>query len=126
MKKSHDKFIQRREFLVGDLVHLFNLWLKLFPGKLCSRWSGPFEVKKVYPYGVIEVGFEATSTLKVNASRLKHYLVGEPIAGKVSYRFRCLFFLRFVHRQAHDLKKALLERHPSPSSWFFTQIRGKC
>jgi len=67
------------------LVLLFNSRLKLFLGKLRSRWSGTFKVMKVYPYGAIDIGTEATGTFKVNGSRLKHYLVGELIEGKVSY-----------------------------------------
>jgi len=67
------------------LVLLFNSWLKLFLGKLCSRWSETSKVMKVYLYGAIDISTEATGTFKVNESRLKHYLVGEPIEGKVSY-----------------------------------------
>ena len=67
------------------MVLLFNSRLKLFPGKLRSRWSGPFKVMKVYPYGAIDIGTEATGTFKLNGSGLKHYLAGEPIEGKVSY-----------------------------------------
>ena len=36
MKKYHDKKIEKREFMVGDLVLLFNSRLRLFPGKLKS------------------------------------------------------------------------------------------
>ena len=35
--------------------------------------------------GAIEVGTEATSTFKVSESRLKHYIAGEPIDGKVTH-----------------------------------------
>jgi len=72
MKRMHDEHIHRREFSEGNLVLLFNSRLKLFPGKLRSWWSGPFEVKKVYPYVAIEIGMEAMGTFKVNGSRLKH------------------------------------------------------
>ena len=41
----HDAHILKKEFRVGDLVLLFNSRLKLFPGKLRSRWSGPFKVQ---------------------------------------------------------------------------------
>ena len=80
----HDKFINRCEFREGDLVLLFNSRLKLFPGKLRSRWLGPFKVLKVYPYGAIEMGNETTGSFKVNGSRLKHYIAGEPLEGKVT------------------------------------------
>ena len=54
-KRWHDKHIIKKEFKEGDHVLLFNSRLKLFSGKLKSRWSGPFIVKKVYPHGVVEV-----------------------------------------------------------------------
>ncbi|XP_042410060.1 uncharacterized protein LOC121999439, partial [Zingiber officinale] len=53
IKKWHDQHILRKIFKEGDLVLLFNSRLKLFPGKLKSRWTGPFEVKKVYPFGAV-------------------------------------------------------------------------
>ena len=52
---------------------LFNSRLKLFPGKLRSRWSGPFKVKKVFPYGTIEIKHPEKGTFKVNGHRLKLY-----------------------------------------------------
>nr|GEZ13015.1 reverse transcriptase domain-containing protein [Tanacetum cinerariifolium] len=50
-KKLHDSKIKNRIFNVGDHVLLFNSRLKIFSGKLKSRWSGPFTITKVYPYG---------------------------------------------------------------------------
>ena len=47
----------------------------MFPGKLRSRWTGPFIVKVVYPYGVVEVENLANwKTFKVNVQRLKPFL----------------------------------------------------
>ena len=43
-KLRHDKHLIKKKFHKGELVLLFNSRLKLFPGKLKSRWSGPFEV----------------------------------------------------------------------------------
>ncbi|XP_060961059.1 uncharacterized protein LOC133031549 [Cannabis sativa] len=54
-KKWHDQGLVRKEFQPGQQVLLFNSRLKLFPGKLKSRWSGPFTVVKVFPYGVVEL-----------------------------------------------------------------------
>ena len=45
IKRWHDAYILKKEFRVGDLVLLFNSRLKLFPGKLRSRWYGPFKVQ---------------------------------------------------------------------------------
>ena len=54
-KSLHDQMVARKEFHVGDKVLLYHSRLKLFPGKLCSRWIGPFVVSYVFPYGVVEI-----------------------------------------------------------------------
>ena len=43
-KRWHDQRILRKEFKEGELVLLYNSRLKLFPGKLKSRWSSPFTI----------------------------------------------------------------------------------
>ncbi|KAJ9535626.1 hypothetical protein OSB04_un001232 [Centaurea solstitialis] len=83
-KRWHDNRILRRKFREGDLVLLYDSRLKLFPGKLRSRWSGPFTVVRVFPYGAVEVACESR-TFKVNGQRLKHYRAGTPIPGPVSF-----------------------------------------
>ncbi|XP_057739952.1 uncharacterized protein LOC130957073 [Arachis stenosperma] len=52
MKAVHDRHIKRREFRAGELVLLYNSRLRLMPGKLRSRWEGPYRVEKAEPYGV--------------------------------------------------------------------------
>ncbi|GJV12117.1 reverse transcriptase domain-containing protein [Tanacetum coccineum] len=54
-KRIHDSKIKNRVFNVGDQVLLFNSRLKIFSGKLKSRWSGPFTIAHVFPYGTIEL-----------------------------------------------------------------------
>ncbi|XP_024039259.1 uncharacterized protein LOC112097899 [Citrus clementina] len=54
-KAFHDKRIFRKTFEIGQKVLLYNSRLHLFPGKLKSKWSGPFVVKNVYSYGAIEI-----------------------------------------------------------------------
>ncbi|XP_072071911.1 uncharacterized protein [Arachis hypogaea] len=54
-KKKHDSNIAPRKFEEGQKVLLYNSRLKLFPGKLKSRWSGPFLVTKVSKYGQVEI-----------------------------------------------------------------------
>ena len=47
----------------------------MFPSKLRSRWTGPFIVKVVYPYGAVEIeNPENGKTFKVNFHRLKPFL----------------------------------------------------
>ncbi|XP_057445035.1 uncharacterized protein LOC130737300 [Lotus japonicus] len=78
IKKWHDRKILNREFVSGQLVLLFNSRLRLFPGKLKSRWSGPFVVKRVFPHGAVEVeNPETKNTFTVNGQRLKVYQGGE-------------------------------------------------
>ena len=76
-KAWHDKFIARKEFSPGQQVLLYNSRLRLFPGKLKSRWSGPFTVTKVFPYGAVEVTHPEKGIFKVNGQRLKQYLGGD-------------------------------------------------
>ena len=78
-KKWYDNHNLKMDFKSGDLVLLFNSRLKLFPGKLRSRWTDPFQVRKVYPYGAIEIFPEKTGPFKVNGQRLKVYNAGEAV-----------------------------------------------
>ncbi|GJT18382.1 reverse transcriptase domain-containing protein [Tanacetum coccineum] len=55
-KKWHDsRLCGDKDFKVGDQVLLYNSRLKMYPGKLKSKWSGPNFVKTVYPYAAIEI-----------------------------------------------------------------------
>lgn len=72
-KRLHGQKIKPKEFFEGDSVLLYNSRLKLFPGKLKSRWLGPFTITKVYPYGAVEL-YHKNGNFKVNGHRLKHYL----------------------------------------------------
>ncbi|CAA7057050.1 unnamed protein product [Microthlaspi erraticum] len=51
-KAAHDKLIRLKDFKVGDSVLLYNSKLRLFPGKLRSKWAGPFKIHEVLPYGI--------------------------------------------------------------------------
>ncbi|XP_058767631.1 uncharacterized protein LOC131641343 [Vicia villosa] len=55
VKFYHDSKIQKKDFQVGQLVLLFNSRLRLFSGKLKSKWSGTFFVKEVKHFGAIVV-----------------------------------------------------------------------
>ncbi|XP_057760467.1 uncharacterized protein LOC130980842 [Arachis stenosperma] len=54
-KAFHDHHIWKKDFQEGDKVLLYNSRFRFMPGKLRSRWKGPFKVKKVKPYGVVEL-----------------------------------------------------------------------
>ncbi|KAJ9535713.1 hypothetical protein OSB04_un001134 [Centaurea solstitialis] len=76
-KKFHDKRLHQKVITPGMHVLLYNSRLRLFPGKLKSKWSGPFIVKEVSPYGAIELQGKDGETFKVNGERVKPYLGDE-------------------------------------------------
>ncbi|XP_021745349.1 uncharacterized protein LOC110711277 [Chenopodium quinoa] len=76
-KETHDKLIEKQDFCVGDKVLLYNSKMKLFLGKLMSRYISPYLVKNVFPSGVVEVSMmDSSSAFKVNVHRLKKYFDG--------------------------------------------------
>jgi len=76
IKEFHDKRILRKTFDVGQKVLFYNSRLHLFPGKLRSRWSGPFIVKHVYPSRAFDIeNPKNDNVFKVNGHRLKVYLI---------------------------------------------------
>nr|GEW70764.1 reverse transcriptase domain-containing protein [Tanacetum cinerariifolium] len=77
MKRIHDSKIKNQVFNVGDQVLLFNSRLKIFSGKLKSRWSEPFTIAKVFPYGTVELSQANEPNFKVNGHRIKYYFGGD-------------------------------------------------
>ena len=76
-KKWHDQRILRKEFRAGEKVLLFNSRLKLFPGKLKSKWGGPYTVVSSNTFGTVTLRSDTGEEFKVNGQRLKHYLSRE-------------------------------------------------
>ncbi|GJR29187.1 reverse transcriptase domain-containing protein [Tanacetum coccineum] len=60
----------------GDKVLLYNSRLKMYLGKLKSKWSGPNIVKTVYLRGAIEIT-DRDGSFKINGQRLKKYYGGD-------------------------------------------------
>lgn len=54
-ERWHDWPMKEKDFEVGQQVLMRNSRLTLFPRKLRVRWSCPFAVVAVYPYGKVEV-----------------------------------------------------------------------
>ncbi|XP_009758577.2 uncharacterized protein [Nicotiana sylvestris] len=76
MKMIHDKNIIEQSFKPEDTVLLYNSRLRLFSGKIKSRWSGPFRMVEIHSTGVVEIAAENDSrTFRVNEHKLKHYVV---------------------------------------------------
>ncbi|KAI3748436.1 hypothetical protein L6452_11499 [Arctium lappa] len=76
-KAFHDSRISRKSFTKGQKVLLYHSRLKLFPGKLRSRWIGPFVVINVFEHGAVEIQSLSTGQIfKVNGHRLKPFYEG--------------------------------------------------
>ncbi|XP_038880461.1 uncharacterized protein LOC120072121 [Benincasa hispida] len=88
-KRWHDQRISKKVLVVGQKVLLFNSRLRLFPGKLKSRWSGPFIIKTIFPYGTMELMREdGTDAFKLNGQRFKPYFEDEVERQKSSLALR--------------------------------------
>ncbi|XP_026449438.1 uncharacterized protein LOC113349647 [Papaver somniferum] len=73
-KAFHDKMISRKSFVIGQKVLLFHSRLKLFPGKLRSRWVEQFVVTNVFSHSAVELSSPKTRKIfKVNDHRVKPY-----------------------------------------------------
>ncbi|KAM2622711.1 hypothetical protein TB2_027304 [Malus domestica] len=73
-KAFHDKMIRGKTFSIGQKVLLFNSRLRLFPGKLRSKWIGPFVITNVFVHGAVQIqSLKTGHEFKVNGHRLKPY-----------------------------------------------------
>ena len=70
--RLHDTCIVPKEFMIGDKVLLYNSKFKISPGKLRSKWSGPFTVTNVNDYGICGSWNDA-KPFRVNGHRLKKF-----------------------------------------------------
>ena len=73
MKKDYDLKSEKREFMVGDLVILDNSRLRWLPGKLKSKWTGPYFIIQVFPHGAAKLKAKEGVWFKVNRERIKLY-----------------------------------------------------
>ncbi|RVW49192.1 Transposon Ty3-I Gag-Pol polyprotein [Vitis vinifera] len=75
LKRWHDQLVTKKEFFKGQRVLLYDSKLHLFPGKLKSRWIGPFVIHQVHSHGVIELlNSNSAKTFKINGHRLKPFI----------------------------------------------------
>ena len=73
----HDKKIANRNFKKGDKVLLFNSRLKLYPGKLRSRWVRPFIINELFEFGMTDIrSLDTEKVFRVNGHRLKPFYEG--------------------------------------------------
>ncbi|XP_042059458.1 uncharacterized protein LOC121803956 [Salvia splendens] len=72
-KLWHDKNLRVKELQVGQKVLLFQSRLKLMPGKLKSKWIGPYTIVGLRPNGAVEIKESAPNSIPflVNGHRVK-------------------------------------------------------
>ena len=75
MKRWHDQLSSNKEFRKGQRVIFYDSRLHISPGKLKSRWIGPFIIHQVHLNGVVEsLNSNGTDTFRVNGHRLKPFI----------------------------------------------------
>ncbi|KAI3755926.1 hypothetical protein L1987_55736 [Smallanthus sonchifolius] len=76
MKAVHDAKLRKRTFQEGQKVWLYNSKVKFFPGKLKSKWLGPFTIIRIGKFGEIEIEAQdgGKKRQEVNGHRLKPFI----------------------------------------------------
>ena len=83
LKKWHDQLIIRKNFNQGDQVLLYDSKLHLFPGKLKSRWTGPYIIHQAHPNGSVDLlNPNDNKVVKVNGQRVKPYAMQHTADGE--------------------------------------------
>nr|GEY70328.1 reverse transcriptase domain-containing protein [Tanacetum cinerariifolium]GEY70828.1 reverse transcriptase domain-containing protein [Tanacetum cinerariifolium] len=70
-KRLHDSKIKDRVFNIVDQVLLFNSRLKIFFGKIKTRWSGPFTITNVFPYSTVKLSQADGPNFKQRSTKKK-------------------------------------------------------
>ena len=73
MKKENEQKSEKQEFMVGDLVLLDSSRLHWLPGKLKSKWTGPYLITQLFPHGAVELETKEGVRFKENGQRIKPY-----------------------------------------------------
>ncbi|GJV30211.1 reverse transcriptase domain-containing protein [Tanacetum coccineum] len=115
-KRWHDAKIMDKEFHEGDEVLIFNLRLKLFPGKLKSRWYGPYTISKVFPYGTVKVCGSIYKEVEFEVSSTHFHVEARFCLGLIS-REKRLFYKCYA--RSHLLQLSLEEESNAQGSLLF-------
>ena len=59
--------------MVGDLALFDSSRLRWLPGKLKSKWTGPYLITQLFPHGAVELETKEGVRFKVNGERIKPY-----------------------------------------------------
>ena len=69
--------------MVRDLVLLDSSELPCLPGKLKSKWTGPYLITQVFPHKAVELKAKEEVGFKMNRERMKIYFGHKASGNKV-------------------------------------------
>ena len=69
--------------MVGNFVLLYNSRLRWFPGKLKSKWTGPYLITQLFPHGAVELETKEGVRFKVNGQWRKTYFEHSELENEV-------------------------------------------
>ena len=73
MKKGTEQKFAKQEFVVGDFVLVDSSGVPCLPGRLKSKWTGPYLITQVFPHGAVELKAKEGVRFKRNRDRIKLY-----------------------------------------------------
>ena len=59
--------------MVGDLVLVDSSRVPCLPGKLKSKWTGPYLITQLFPHGAVELETKEGVRFKLNGEQIKLY-----------------------------------------------------
>ena len=83
MKKENEQKSEKQEFKVGDLVLVDSSGVPCLPGKLKSKWTGPYLITQVFPHGAVQLEDKEGVRFKRNRDRIKLYFGHKASGNKV-------------------------------------------
>ena len=83
MKKGTEQKFAKQEFVVGDLVLVDSSGVPCLPGRLKSKWTGPYLITQVFPHGAVELKATEGVRFKKNRDRIKLYFGHKASGNKV-------------------------------------------
>ena len=83
MKKGTEQKFAKQEFVVGDLVLVDSSGVPCLPGRLKSKWTGPYLITQVFPHGAVELKAREGVRFKKNRDRIKLYFGHRALGNKV-------------------------------------------
>ena len=66
MNKENEEKSAKQEFMVGDFVLVDSSGWPCLPGKLKSKWTGPYLITQVFPHGTVELKAKEEVRFEVN------------------------------------------------------------